>query len=110
MRLKTFQAADMAQALAEVRRVLGDDAIIVSTVPAESGRGVVVTAAIDGPPRPQPAEAAGGTASDKTDDPRRRPAPRGSSVAASARTVLEERAALQRRDHGVDFLGGLLCP
>ncbi|MEN2975699.1 hypothetical protein P7L78_17910 [Tistrella bauzanensis] len=100
MRLKTFQAADMAQALAEVRRVLGDDAIIVSTVPAESGRGVVVTAAIDGPPRPQPAEAAGGTASDKTDDPRRRPAPRGSSVAASARTVLEERAALQRRSGG----------
>ncbi|GGB39097.1 hypothetical protein GCM10011505_20830 [Tistrella bauzanensis] len=100
MRLKTFQAADMAQALAEVRRVLGDDAIIVSTVPAESGRGVVVTAAIDGPPRPQPAAAAGGRASENTDDPRRRPAPRGGSVAASAQTVLEERAALHRRSGG----------
>ena len=40
MRLKTFQARNMAQALAEVRKVLGEDAIIVATVPAEDGRGV----------------------------------------------------------------------
>lgn len=46
MRLKSFQAATMAEAMRQVRAVLGDDAIIVATRADGSG-GVRVTAAIE---------------------------------------------------------------
>lgn len=46
MRLKSFQAATMAEAMRQVRQVLGDDAIIVATR-EEPGGGVRLTAAID---------------------------------------------------------------
>lgn len=48
MRLKTFTASTMSAAMALVRDQLGDDAIIVSTQRGEQGRGVRVTAALDG--------------------------------------------------------------
>jgi flagellar biosynthesis protein FlhF len=48
MRLKTFTASTMSAAMALVREQLGDDAIIVSTQRGEHGRGVRVTAALDG--------------------------------------------------------------
>lgn len=47
MRLKTFSAPTMPEALAEVRAALGDDAIIVSTHESRRGRGVQITAARD---------------------------------------------------------------
>lgn len=47
MKLKTFFATDMTEALALVREQLGDDAIIVNSQSGEAGRGVYVTAAID---------------------------------------------------------------
>jgi len=45
MRLKIFHAATMAEAMAEIRRALGDDAVIVGTEAAADG--VRVTAATD---------------------------------------------------------------
>lgn len=46
MRLRTFIAADMAEAIEAVRRELGADAIIVSSYRSEAG-GIEVTAAIE---------------------------------------------------------------
>ncbi len=50
MRLKTYTAASMAEAMAQIRAELGDDAIIVSTQRASDGNGVRVTAAQEGDP------------------------------------------------------------
>ena len=47
MRLRTFSAPNMATAMQQIRDVLGDDAIIVSSHQSERGRGVQVTAAVD---------------------------------------------------------------
>lgn len=49
MRLKSFQADTMQEAMALVREQLGDDAIIVATQDEEGTRGARVTAAIDKP-------------------------------------------------------------
>ncbi|MGB0683075.1 MAG: GTP-binding protein [Magnetovibrionaceae bacterium] len=47
MRLKTYTAATMNQAMDLVREELGDDAIIVSTQKASDGQGARVTAALE---------------------------------------------------------------
>ena len=47
MRLKSFIAPSMAEAMLLVRRELGDDAIIVSTQRAAGGKGVRITAALE---------------------------------------------------------------
>ncbi len=47
MRLKTFEALSMNQALKLVREELGEDAIIISTSKIAGGKGIKVTAAID---------------------------------------------------------------
>ncbi|HZD25046.1 MAG TPA: hypothetical protein VE631_02210, partial [Alphaproteobacteria bacterium] len=47
MRLRTFQAATMSEAMRLVREALGDDAIIVSTHQSGRGRGVQLTAAVE---------------------------------------------------------------
>lgn len=47
MRLKSYSAASMAEAMALVREELGDDAIIVSTQRASGGQGVRITAALE---------------------------------------------------------------
>lgn len=47
MRLKTYSAPTMAKAMDQVRRDLGDDAIIVSTRSTGGGRGVSITAALE---------------------------------------------------------------
>lgn len=47
MRLKTFTAASMAEAMKMVKDHFGEDAIIVSSQKADGGNGVRVTAAID---------------------------------------------------------------
>jgi flagellar biosynthesis protein FlhF len=47
MRLKTFQAATMTEAMDLVRQSLGDEAIIVSTFTHRNGAGVEITAAIE---------------------------------------------------------------
>ncbi len=47
MRLKSFTAPSMAEAMALLRRELGDDAIIVSTQRANGGKGVRITAALE---------------------------------------------------------------
>lgn len=49
MRLKSYQAATMKEALALVREELGEDAIILSSARGDGGFGVKVTAAIDTP-------------------------------------------------------------
>jgi len=56
MRLKTFSAPTMPEAMEEVRRTLGKDAVIVSTFEGRRGTGVQVTAALE-ETLPQPAEA-----------------------------------------------------
>ena len=48
MRLKTFNARTMSEAMKMVRDHLGEDAIIVSTQRGEGGKGVRITAALDG--------------------------------------------------------------
>lgn len=52
MRLKTFTAPSMSEAMRLVRDQLGPDAIIVSSQPADKGQGVRVTAAIEQAPEP----------------------------------------------------------
>ncbi len=47
MRLRTFSAPSMAEAMQQIRAALGDDAIIVSSHQSERGRGVQVTAAAE---------------------------------------------------------------
>jgi flagellar biosynthesis protein FlhF len=47
MRLKSYNAATMAEAMKLVREELGDDAIIVSTQRASDGQGVRITAALE---------------------------------------------------------------
>lgn len=47
MRLKSYSAPSMAEAMALVRGELGDDAIIVSTQRATGGQGVRITAALE---------------------------------------------------------------
>lgn len=47
MRLKSYNANSMAEAMALVRAELGDDAIIVSTQRAAGGKGVRITAALE---------------------------------------------------------------
>ena len=46
MRIKTFTADTMADAMAQVREELGDDAVIVASHQGAKGRGVEVRAAI----------------------------------------------------------------
>ena len=48
MRLKTFNARTMSEAMKMVRDHLGEDAIIVSTQRGEGGKGGRLTAALDG--------------------------------------------------------------
>jgi flagellar biosynthesis protein FlhF len=48
MRLKTFNARTMSEAMKMVRDHLGEDAIIVSTQRGDGGKGVRLTAALDG--------------------------------------------------------------
>ncbi len=61
MRLKTFTAPTATQAMAQIRSVLGDDAIIVAT--REDGGSVRVTAALDGSDgAPEPVPASSGDA------------------------------------------------
>jgi flagellar biosynthesis protein FlhF len=50
MRLRTFNAATLDEAMALVRDELGDDAVIVSTYQSRRGRGAQVTAALDDTP------------------------------------------------------------
>ncbi len=50
MRLKTYTAPGMAEAMEMVRAELGEDAIIVSTQRGVGGQGVRITAAIEDPP------------------------------------------------------------
>ena len=47
MRLKTFSAPSMSDALKMVKEHFGEEAIIVSSQKAETGLGVEVTAAVD---------------------------------------------------------------
>ncbi|GAB3116700.1 flagellar biosynthesis protein FlhF [Novispirillum itersonii] len=47
MRLKSYSAVTMSEAMAMVRAELGDDAIIVSTQRASGGQGVRITAALE---------------------------------------------------------------
>ncbi|MDP6688201.1 MAG: GTPase [Alphaproteobacteria bacterium] len=47
MRLRTFSAPSMAEAMQQIRDALGDDAVIVSSHQSERGRGVQITAAAE---------------------------------------------------------------
>lgn len=49
MRLKSYNAPTMAEAMRMVREELGDDAIIVSTQRSSDGQGVRITAALEDP-------------------------------------------------------------
>ncbi len=50
MRLRSFTANSLPEAMRRVRDVLGPEAIILSSQPAENGRGVRVTAALEDSP------------------------------------------------------------
>jgi flagellar biosynthesis protein FlhF len=50
MRLKTFQAQTMTEAMRQIRDELGENAIIVATHRSRRGRGVEITAAVEPPP------------------------------------------------------------
>jgi flagellar biosynthesis protein FlhF len=51
MRLRTFHAATMKEAMARVRAEMGPEAVIVYAYERKRGRGVEVRAAAEGPPR-----------------------------------------------------------
>jgi flagellar biosynthesis protein FlhF len=48
MRLRTFEAATMAEAMRNIRSELGEDAVIISSQSKRGGRGVRIVAAVDG--------------------------------------------------------------
>src|SRR5512144_3023445 len=48
MRLRTFDAATIAEAMRQIRGELGEDAVIISSRSGRGGRGVRVVAAVDG--------------------------------------------------------------
>ena len=50
MRLKSYSAASLPEAMKLVRDALGADAVILSTQPGENGTGVRVTAALEDSP------------------------------------------------------------
>jgi flagellar biosynthesis protein FlhF len=50
MRLRSFTASSLPEAMRRVRDVLGPEAVILSSQPAEDGRGVRVTAALEDSP------------------------------------------------------------
>jgi flagellar biosynthesis protein FlhF len=50
MRLKTFQAQSMTEAMRQIRAELGENAVIVATHRSRRGRGVEITAAVEPPP------------------------------------------------------------
>ena len=52
MRLKSFSADSMAEAMKQVRQTLGDNAIIVSTQGGDAAGSVRVTAAVETEERP----------------------------------------------------------
>jgi len=54
MKLRTFLAKDMREALAHVRSEMGDNAVIIASEKAKGG-GIMVRAALDEPDEPQPA-------------------------------------------------------
>jgi len=54
MRLKSFSGKTLADAMAQVRAALGDEAIIIATRDEETGGGVQVTAALDDRPTATP--------------------------------------------------------
>ena len=58
MRLKSYNAATMAEAMRMVREELGDNAIIVSTQRSSDGQGVRITAALEDPSDDDDIEAA----------------------------------------------------
>ena len=101
MRLKTFHAATIEEAMAEVRAALGEQAVIVSTVRGRRGRGVQVTAAkeadLPGAIEPAPMSAPPAEA-----DPiatllnyHRLPAPVAASLVRSAASFEESEPALK---------------
>lgn len=47
MRLRLFTAPTITEAMAQIRQVMGDDAVIVSTQTGENGEGVQITAAME---------------------------------------------------------------
>ena len=47
MRLRTFTAATTREAMAQVREILGEDAVILSTHDSARGQGVRITAGVD---------------------------------------------------------------
>ncbi len=47
MRLRTFTAPDIHEAMAQIRTALGEDAVIISTTRDPVGKGVTVTAAVE---------------------------------------------------------------
>jgi len=51
MRLRTFHAATMKEAIARVRAEMGPDAVIIYSYERKRGRGVEVRAAAEGPPK-----------------------------------------------------------
>lgn len=61
MRLKTFTAGNVTEGLAQIRAVLGDEAVIVATQEDEAG-GVRITAAVEGAEAASPATAPSGPA------------------------------------------------
>lgn len=67
MRLKTFTAPSMREAMALVREALGPDAIIVSSQPGDKGKGVRVTAAAEQPLEALPAPLKAGPPDDTLD-------------------------------------------
>jgi flagellar biosynthesis protein FlhF len=50
MRLKTFQAQTMTEAMRQIRDELGENAVIIATHRSRRGRGVEITAAVEPPP------------------------------------------------------------
>lgn len=87
MRLKTFSAATMQEAMAQVRAALGDDAVIVSTYRSSRGRGVEITAAVEPDPAERQPATPAATATAETPGATTPPASRAEAAALLARAL-----------------------
>jgi flagellar biosynthesis protein FlhF len=123
MRLKTFNAPTMAEAMRLVRDELGDDAIIVSSHRSRRGRGVQLTAAIEPRDLDAPAATNGTAAREPSLDDQSglhqalsyhgvpaRLADRLARAAAAADTTDPERALAAALESYIDFDAARLPP
>ncbi|MGF1454601.1 MAG: GTPase [Alphaproteobacteria bacterium] len=117
MRIRTFTAPTMSEAMHLVRDAMGEDAIIVSTHQGRRGRGVEVRAAVEAPPSPAASRQVAATLDEVAELETRLAArlrgelenpPTGGTAKPTARHPVADGKALDRKDLDLKEVGQAL--